>query len=314
MAEPNATTTAFLGKATRYIERGVAEPAESEQHAYWLHYAIEPLLRAAVAHVHPVLLADPRSDDSVLAALGASPHQATIRSRPSSGLVKLLGLLDPQRFGPDFARRVNAFIDRRNIESHAEAAALEGLVGWRDEFLRLATVLCDFIGADPPLVLGDGLAAIAARLSARDDTAIKKQVNRLLSEAQARGVGAIANSGLTEVQYANGTVLRAFPCPACRNEAYVTGWRVTKSDPLVQGGNLVRRVTVASDSFKCDHCELHLPERPMLVVAGLPDLFETTEAVDPFDALTLDAAEEVERMGLVVVDPDWEPDYDDIGD
>jgi hypothetical protein len=23
---------------------------------------------------------------------------------------------------------------------------------------------------------------------------------------------------------------------------------------------------------------------------------------------------EVERMGLVVVDPDWEPDFDDIGD
>ena len=53
MAEPNDTTAAFLGKATRYIERGVAEAPDSEQHAYWLHFAIEPLLRAAVAHVHP---------------------------------------------------------------------------------------------------------------------------------------------------------------------------------------------------------------------------------------------------------------------
>ena len=52
----------------------------------------------------------------------------------------------------------------------------------------------------------------------------------------------------------------------------------------------------------------------MLVAAGLPDVFETLDAVDPYEALTLDPAEEVERMGLVVLDPDWEPDFDDIGD
>jgi hypothetical protein len=78
----------------------------------------------------------------------------------------------------------------------------------------------------------------------------------------------------------------------------------------------MRRVSVASDSFDCEHCGLQFPERPMLLVAGLPDLFETSEPVDPYVALTLDPAEEVERMGLLVVDPDldWEPDVDDIGD
>jgi hypothetical protein len=33
-----------------------------------------------------------------------------------------------------------------------------------------------------------------------------------------------------------------------------------------------------------------------------------------FEALTLDPAEEVERTGLHVVDPAWEPNFDDIGD
>jgi hypothetical protein len=94
----------------------------------------------------------------------------------------------------------------------------------------------------------------------------------------------------------------------------LTGWPIRRSDPVVKDGDLVRRVSVASHSFECEHCGLKLPERPLLVAAGLPDVFETTDPVDPFEALTLDPAEEIERMGLMVVDPSWEPDFDDIGD
>src|SRR4051794_14551444 len=114
MSGSNDVTAAFLGKAARYIERGVAEPPDSEQHAYWLHFAIEPLLRAAISDVHPALLADPRFDTSLMVALGASiPGETAFRSRQSGALVKLLGLLDPKRFGPDFARRITVFLDRR---------------------------------------------------------------------------------------------------------------------------------------------------------------------------------------------------------
>jgi hypothetical protein len=106
-ASTNDIASAFLTKASRYVERGMAEDHASEQHAYWPHFSVEPLLRATVAHVHPALLADPRSDESLLAALrvGGYEEQPMFRSRPSGALVKLLGTLDAQRFGPDFARK-----------------------------------------------------------------------------------------------------------------------------------------------------------------------------------------------------------------
>jgi hypothetical protein len=295
----------------------MAEDHASEQHAYWLHFSVEPLLRATVAHAHPALLADPRSDESLLAALGVGGYeeQTAFRSRPSSALVKLLGALDAQRFGPDFARRINTFIDTRNVESHAEGSPLGSLrAGWRDDFLRVATPLCDFIQVAVASVLGDGLATLSAQLTERDEKAVQAELQRLVAEARSKAISPVARTGVTEVGFADGRVSRAVNCPACGNESYVIGWPIRRSEPVVHKGGLVRRVAVAAQNFACEHCELRLADRPLLVAAGLPDVFETVDVVDPYEALTLDPAEEVERMGLVVVDPDWEPDFDDIGD
>jgi len=80
------------------------------------------------------------------------------------------------------------------------------------------------------------------------------------------------------------------------------------------GADLVRKLTVASHAFACDYCGLNLANRPLVAAAGLPDVFETTEYVDPYETLSLDPREEVERMGLEVIDPSWEPDFDDLHD
>ena len=45
------------------------------------------------------------------------------RSRKSSSLVALLARVDAHRFGPDFARRGNALLERRNAECHSGAGA-----------------------------------------------------------------------------------------------------------------------------------------------------------------------------------------------
>jgi len=73
--------------------------------------------------------ADPRSDGSLLLALGAPLSEATaMRSRPSTNLVKLLGLLDPSRFGPDVARATTGGLNHqvRAIEMVEESRAASG--------------------------------------------------------------------------------------------------------------------------------------------------------------------------------------------
>lgn len=285
------------------------QPHGSEEHAYWLHFAVEPLLRAAVAHAHPALVADPRSDTTLLAILGviAPDEPAAMRSRTASSLVRLLGAIDARRFDAQFARRISTFLDRRNTEAHAEAAAMTAVGGgWRDDFLRVAKTLCDFADTRLNTVLGEGLAEMAENLSERDQAAVAAEVKRLLAEAKARHVGEVEPSGLLEATYRDGRVVRAVDCPACTNQAYLTGWPIRRGDPVLVDGELVRRVAVATRRFDCPHCELALPDRPLVVAADLPDLWETDEPVDPYEALTLDPTEEVERMGLIVVDPEWD--------
>lgn len=309
MTGANDTSRAFIAKARRYVDRGMDEPHGSEEHAYWLHFAVEPLLRAAVAHAHPALLADPRSDTTMLTVLGviAPEEPAAMRSRSASSLVKLLAAVDARQFDAAFAQRISTFLDRRNAEAHAEAAAMTSVAsGWRDDFLRVAKALCDFAGIQPDAVLGNGLAEMAESLSERDQAAVVAEFQRLLAEAKARDVPKVEPSAFTEATYRDGRVSRAVECPACANQAYLTGWPIRRSDPVLVDGELARRVAVATRRFDCPQCELALSDRQLVVAAGLDDVFETTEPVDPYEALTLDPAEEVERMGLVVVDPSWE--------
>jgi hypothetical protein len=318
----NASTATFVAKAKRYVSRATAHGAQSEEHAFWLHMAVEPLLRAAVAQVNPVLLAEPRDDAAVLAALGVGARREISRSRKSSNLVALLARVDAHRFGPDFARRSNALLERRNVECHSGVAAFANPRGsWRDDFLRVALTICGFLAIEPDDLLGEGLARIANDLSERDEREVEAEVRRLIAAASAkpspvpeseRKFAAIA--GVEEAQFTNGLVAHAVSCPACGNPAFVSGWPVHSGDPALVGADLVRTLTVASQAFACDYCGLSLANRPLVAAAGLPDVFETTQYVDPYETLSLDPREEIERMGLEVIDPSWEPDFDDLHD
>jgi hypothetical protein len=236
---PNASTAAFVTKAKRYVARATAHGAQSEEHAFWLHMAVEPLLRAAVAQVNPVLLAEPRDDAAVLASLGVGGHPGIARSRKSSSLVALLARVDAHRFGPDFARRSNALLERRNAECHSGAAAFANPRGsWRDDFLRVALTICGFLGIEPGELLGEGLARIASDLSERDEREVEAEVRRLIAAASAkpspvpeseRKFAAIA--GVEEAQFSNGLVARAVTCPACSKPGFVSGWPVDSGEP-----------------------------------------------------------------------------------
>ena len=62
------SSEAFIAKARCYIERGL-EATDDTVRAWWFHFAVEPLVRATVAAIHPALLADPRHVDSLLSAV-----------------------------------------------------------------------------------------------------------------------------------------------------------------------------------------------------------------------------------------------------
>lgn len=300
----NDSCSLLVAKCRRYVERATAASSTSEEHVYWMHHSLEPLIRAAAASVHPVLLADPQSDAALLAAVGR-PVDGRPKSRSVSALVTLLARIDPVRFDREFATRTLLILDRRNIEAHDPSPAMATApTGWRDDLLRLFRPLCTFIGVKEGDVIGSELAAFAAQLAETDTKKVEAAVNRLIAEARSREVKPDGGPAFEEAWFRDGRFVRAWKCPACDLRGALSGWSMLTGPVVLDDGELLRHITVAASSFECGHCDLRLGERALIVAAGLPDSWGTSDPVDAYEALSLDPAEEIERMGMFVVDRD----------
>ncbi len=64
---------ALLAKAQRYSELMLAYPHDDWRFAFWSTLLLELLARAALSHISPVLLADPKDWNNAYHALGFSP-------------------------------------------------------------------------------------------------------------------------------------------------------------------------------------------------------------------------------------------------
>lgn len=310
------TPEQFYAKAKLYIDRGLTEG--STLRAWWLHFAVEPLLRAVVAKRHPILLAGRDSLNGMLVALGEDPlADGAVTSRMTSELVtrvipKVLGVT---QWPKTMETRAELLIERRNAECHSPDAAFEGLAegSWLPDFLRVAAVCCDYLGTPLEDLIGEALAQQARDIAAEDDEKVRRLVERLIAEAKARPLtGATSAFAGTEfVVKTDGTAIKLVPCPACRNEAELGGRPFAKGPIRVQDGSLEQRVTIAAGSFECPSCELRLVGGPQIVAAELEATFETTEYIDAWQELGLDVTEELERQGLHVVNPEDAWGYQD---
>jgi hypothetical protein len=63
----------LYNKAKVFAGRALDEPIESALFGFWMSLTLEMLARAALAHIHPALLADPREPDSIQYAFGIIP-------------------------------------------------------------------------------------------------------------------------------------------------------------------------------------------------------------------------------------------------
>ena len=99
--EPAVTTAlssdALMGKSQAYMGRALAaKPGSKGEYQLWASLALELVGKAALARIHPCLVADPQSKVSLFAAAGMSisPDIKTITAttliRPADACVETL--------------------------------------------------------------------------------------------------------------------------------------------------------------------------------------------------------------------------------
>ena len=106
----------LLSKARVYIERSSAVEAGSALEALWSLVAIELLARAALARVHPALIADPQEGSHLLYAFGYGEPRPP-RSVPAATVFRRCQVVVPL-FTAQLTKDAIALMTLRNEELH----------------------------------------------------------------------------------------------------------------------------------------------------------------------------------------------------
>src|SRR3984885_12705412 len=175
------TTDSLYGKAKLYAQRAHDESVDSALFGFWMSLSLELLARAALAQIHPVLLADPKEPDNIQYAFGIIPKNVP-KSIPAKALFARCSVF-VKGFTDKMSGHCLIMADRRNSELHSGAAAFEGIDNskWLPATYEATEALLNHLRRGFTDFLGDehGRVAIEA-LKDRRDT-IKKEVQDKLS-------------------------------------------------------------------------------------------------------------------------------------
>lgn len=263
--------------------------------AFWAVLALEFLARAALSHVHPVLLADPQQKENIYYALG---HR--VGTAPQSITAKTVWSRC-QDLIPRFTDREFQFCKSlmvvRNAELHSGEAAFEALtVGtWMAPYFRVCSVLLESLGKEmADLFPPEHLGAITKMLDV-DEESRRSEVLETLGRAEA-AFNELDESERTERLEASAheaqRLMRADlfeVCPACGGYGWMNTEHVATSEPELVGDLVQWTETYLPTGFTCLSCRLVLGDYEALEIAGIGGQRSEAETAEPTDYFAMDS-------------------------
>lgn len=291
--EPGALAAAWnsealYDKAARYMQQAQGLDSDDWDYALWSSLALELLARAALANIHPALLAEPdRAGSNLVSALGFEPIVKRFSPRSiavSEVFTRLVAML------PEFSTEHEGFgtlhTGRRNAELHSGEMGFDGVKGasWQPRFYQTCAVLLgsmgltleEFVGAD------EAKAAEAIMAAAADESAkaVKGDVEAHAKVWQARPEGERAMLVAQAEVWATRQAGHRVRCPACDSNALVTGGPVSAPVRKLEGDEIVEKQEYLPSHFECIACGLKIAGLSRLAVVGLGNRYTNTQVYD----------------------------------
>jgi transcription elongation factor Elf1 len=315
------STDSLYGKAKLYAQRAHDEAVDSALFGFWMSLSLELLARAALAQIHPVLLADPKEPDNIQYAFGIIPKNVP-KSIQAKALFARCSVF-VEGFTDKMSGHCLIIADRRNSELHSGAAAFEGIDNskWLPSTYEVVDVLLKHLHRDFNDLLGNEHGPVAVEaLKGRRET-IKKEVQEKL--AAARKFYAEQSPEWKAERLANATapmdafvrsnrLTRSHNCPVCENKAVVSGETVGRGPARVDetAGTIKREVRVLPNLLRCPFCKLNLSGFQELNEAGVGAIYTIEEQEDPIEFFGIDPEQYVDVDEIV---RKWAEDQDQGG-
>lgn len=291
--EPGAVAAAWdpqalYSKAERYIQQAQNLDKDAWDYALWTSLSLELLARAALANVHPALLAEPdKGGSNLVSALGFEPIEKKFAPKSitvSEVFRRLTAII------PDFLAEHESFgiqhTGQRNAELHSGEVAFDGLKGasWHPRFYSICSVLLasmglsleEFVGADEAEA-GKALIAAAADDSAK---AVKGDVAAHRKVWVSKGKDERATLAAQAKLWAARQIGHREDCPACTSMALVFGRAVAAATRRLENDVIVEKQEYLPTHFECIACGLKINNLSRLAVVGLGDRYTNTTEYD----------------------------------
>lgn len=251
-------------KTKVYADRAMRERREGPLFPFWASLTLEFLARAALARVHPVLLADPRGDESILYAFGypaKAPLSVPMKTVVSRCKSTVKGFTDEE------SKVALSLSQRRNDELHTGHPAFEDFPTriWLADFFKTSKLLLIHQGKSLENLFGiEEAAAAETMISAADKQIIAEAIKifkrvAIEFEKLPEEEKSIRKSlGSKEAQKKLSESGGFAPCPACQAQALITGQVVSKSEPRLEDDDIVIDTIILPTNLRCYSCDLEL--------------------------------------------------------
>jgi hypothetical protein len=286
---------ALMGKSQAYIGRALAAKAASSMGEYqlWASLALELVSKAALARIHPCLVADPQSYVSLFAAAGMNVG-TDIKTIVAKTLFERLTHVS-KRFDEktrDFCTNMSL---KRNAELHSGEAPFEASLAasWEGRYWHTAEIIleaCDssieiWLGADKAKAPKELLAEYTHATEEAAKVRVKTAAEAFAARPKKEREEALARAGTIDIW----TMNRSFrlsaddiwetQCPACGSRSFLAGSKYDEEvsdddgqDPYEESVD----ISYVAEEFICPSCGLHLDSRDAIEAVGLEvDHFET---------------------------------------
>jgi hypothetical protein len=317
-AAPHSLTTprwdseSLWHKARLYAEKAHRLRSGDKDFPFFCALSLEFLSRAALASVHPVLLAKPDDNGvSILHAVGvAAPGQP--RSVEMKTVYARLAVVCPS-LGESQTKFCQQMANWRNEELHAGSRPFDGLEEsqWLTDYYLVSRELCKFMRRRLADYLGSKQAHAASALLKEAKGRLRQTVERKLAAARKAlakltpgEIAARANSAQTRYVTESallpisrrGTSLAPTKCPVCGHKAHLVGRLISESDARYVDGELLAEATHLAESVRCYICDLELNGPQALVYAHLQPRFTTHMSIDPMELFEFDGPDAYMNM------------------
>ena len=299
----------LYSKAKVFAQRAHNDSGQAALFGFWMSLSLELLARAALAHIHPVLLADPKEQDNIYYAFGIVPKGVAKSISAKALFARCSVFVD--NFTDKMSGHCLIMADRRNAELHSGAAAFEDIDSskWLPATYEVIEILLNHMKRNFADLLGADADVAVTVLKDRRDS-IKREVQEKLSEARKyfdslqseiqSGRSDRAKVTLAPWVKANG-LRKMCQCPACTRLAGMSGETVGRSPVRIDenSGRITREVRVLPNVLVCPSCRLELNGYQEINEAGLGAIYTIEQQEDPIEFFGIIPEEHVDIEALV---------------